>query len=279
MAGRLEGKVAFITGAARGQGRAHAVRMAEEGADIIATDICSNIKTVTAYDLATQADLAETVRLVEATGRRIVAEKADVRDIDALTQAVERGVDELGRLDTVVANAGIFSHALESHNYDEQAWTDVIDVNQTGVWHTVKAAMPHMLATGEGGSLILISSLAGSKGLASLASYTAAKHGVVGLMKVLANEYGQHGIRVNTIHPNAIATEMVQNETLYRIFRPDLEKPTLEDALPAFAGMNPFKIPFIDAVHVSNAVVFLASDEALYISGAQLPVDAAAAIA
>ena len=279
MTGRLKGKVAFITGAARGQGRAHAVRLAEEGADIIATDICSNIKTVTAYDLATEADLAETVRLVEATGQRIVAEKADVRDIDALTQAVERGVDELGRLDTVVANAGIFSHALESHNYDEQAWMDVIDVNQTGVWHTVKAAMPHILATGEGGSLILISSLAGSKGLASLASYTAAKHGVVGLMKVLANEYGQYGIRVNTIHPNAIATEMVQNETLYRIFRPDLEKPTLEDALPAFAGMNPFKVPFIDSVHVSHAVVFLASDESLYVSGAQLPVDAAAAIA
>jgi SDR family mycofactocin-dependent oxidoreductase len=279
MAGRLQGKVAFITGAARGQGRSHAVRMAEEGADIIAVDICADIDTVTAYNLATEADLAETVKLVEALDRRIVAEKADVRDIEALTQAVDRGVAQLGRLDTVVANAGIFSHSLESHNLSEQAWADVIDVNQTGVWHTVKAAMPHILATGSGGSLILISSLAGTKGLASLASYTAAKHAVVGLMKVLANEYGQYGIRVNTIHPNAIGTEMVQNETLYRIFRPDLEKPTLDDALPAFAGMNPFKIPFIDPVHVSNAVVFLASDESLYVSGAQLPVDAAAAIA
>jgi SDR family mycofactocin-dependent oxidoreductase len=279
MAGRLEGKVAFITGAARGQGRSHAVRMAEEGADIIAVDICQDIETVTAYGLATEADLAETVRQVEALDRRIVSAKADVRDIDGLTQAVERGVAELGRLDTVVANAGIFSHSLESHNYGEQAWADVIDVNQTGVWHTVKAAMPHMLATGSGGSLILISSLAGTKGLASLASYTAAKHGVVGLMKVLANEYGRHGIRVNTIHPNAIGTEMVQNETLYRMFRPDLEAPTLEDALPAFSGMNPFGVAFIDAVHVSNAVVFLASDESLYVSGAQLPVDAAAAIA
>jgi SDR family mycofactocin-dependent oxidoreductase len=279
MAGRLEGKVAFITGAARGQGRSHAVRMAEEGADIIAVDICEDIETVTAYGLATEADLAETVRLVEALDRRIVAEKADVRDIEGLTRAVERGVAELGRLDTVVANAGIFSHSLESHNYGEQAWADVIDVNQTGVWHTVKAAMPHILATGSGGSLILISSLAGTKGLGGLASYTAAKHGVVGLMKVLANEYGQYGIRVNTIHPNAIATPMVQNETLYRMFRPDLDTPTLDDALPAFAGMNPFRIPFIDPVHVSNAVVFLASDEALYVSGAQLPVDAAAAVA
>jgi SDR family mycofactocin-dependent oxidoreductase len=279
MAGRLEGKVAFITGAARGQGRSHAVRMAAEGADIIATDICADIKSVTAYSLATEDDLAETVRQVEALDRRIIAEKADVRDIDALTRAVEHGVAELGRLDTVVANAGIFSHSLETHTLDEQSWTDVIDVNQTGVFHAVKAAMPHILAAGPGGSVILISSLAGTKGLASLAAYTAAKHGVVGLMKVLANEYGKYGIRVNTIHPNAIATAMVQNETLYRIFRPELENPTLEDALPAFAGMNPFRIPFIDPIHVSHAVVFLASDESFYVSGAQLPVDAAAAVA
>lgn len=279
MAGRLEGKVAFITGAARGQGRSHAVRMAQEGADIIATDICADIKTVTAYGLATESDLDETVRQVEAAGRRIVARKADVRDIDRLCQAVEEGVEKLGRLDIVVANAGIFSHSLETHQLDEQSWADVTDVNLSGVFHTVKAAIPHVLRTGEGGSVILISSLAGTKGLASLAAYTAAKHGVVGLMKVLANEYGKYGIRVNTIHPNAIGTEMVQNETLYKIFRPDLEHPTLEDALPAFAGMNPFQIPFIDAGHVSNAVVFLASDEALYVSGAQLPVDAAAAIA
>jgi NAD(P)-dependent dehydrogenase (short-subunit alcohol dehydrogenase family) len=198
MAGRLEGKVAFITGAARGQGRSHAVRMAEEGADIIAVDICADIKSVTAYSLATEDDLTETVRQVEALDRRIIAEKADVRDLTALTRAVEHGVAELGRLDIVVANAGIFSHAHESHEIDEQAWADLIDVNQNGVFHTVKAAMPHILATGQGGSVILISSLAGSKGLASLAGYTAAKHGVVGMMKVMANEYGQYGIRVNT---------------------------------------------------------------------------------
>ena len=278
MAGRLEGKVAFVTGAARGQGRSHAVRLAEEGCDIIAVDICADIKTVTMYDLATEADLDETVRQVEALGRRIYARKADVRNIDALTQAVEEGVAHLGRLDVVVANAGIFSHAPETHHLDEQSWADVTDVNLTGVFHTVKAAMPHVLRTGEGGSVVLISSLAGTKGLNSLAAYSAAKHGVVGLMKVLAKEYGRYGIRVNTIHPNTISTAMVQNDTLYKIFRPDLEEPTLEDALPGFASMNPFGIPFIDAVHVSNAVVFLASDEALYISGAMIPVDAAAAI-
>jgi SDR family mycofactocin-dependent oxidoreductase len=279
MAGRLEGKVAFITGAARGQGRSHAIRLAQEGADIIAVDICADIESVTAYGLATEEDLAETVRQVEALDRRIVAEKADVRDIGALTRAVERGVAELGRLDIVVANAGIFSHSLETHTLGEQSWDDVVDVNLSGVFHAVKAAMPHVLAGGPGGSVILISSLAGTKGLASLAAYTAAKHGVVGLMKVLANEYGKYGIRVNTIHPNAIATAMVQNETLYRIFRPELEAPTLADAEPAFAGMNPFRIPFIDPVHVSNAVLFLASDESYYVSGAQLPVDAAAAVA
>ncbi|OZG26320.1 SDR family mycofactocin-dependent oxidoreductase [Williamsia sp. 1138] len=279
MNGRLEGKVAFVTGAARGQGRSHAIRMAQEGADIIAVDICQDIATVTAYDLATEADLQETVRQVEALDRRIVARTADVRDLQALTQAVDEGVAELGRLDIVVANAGIFSHALETHQLEMQSWVDVIDVNLTGVFTTVKAAIPHVLETGEGGSVILVSSLAGTKGLASLAAYTAAKHGVVGLMKVLANEYGKYGIRVNTINPNAIGTEMVQNETLYKIFRPDLEHPTLDDALPAFAGMNPFGVPFIDPVHVSNAVVFLASEESKYVAGVQLQVDAAAAIA
>lgn len=279
MNGRLEGKVAFVTGAARGQGRSHAIRMAQESADIIAVDICQDIATVTAYDLATEADLQETVRQVEALDRRIVARTADVRDLQALTQAVDEGVAELGRLDIVVANAGIFSHALETHQLEMQSWVDVIDVNLTGVFTTVKAAIPHVLETGEGGSVILVSSLAGTKGLASLAAYTAAKHGVVGLMKVLANEYGKYGIRVNTINPNAIGTEMVQNETLYKIFRPDLEHPTLDDALPAFAGMNPFGVPFIDPVHVSNAVVFLASEESKYVAGVQLQVDAAAAIA
>jgi SDR family mycofactocin-dependent oxidoreductase len=278
MSGRLEGKVALITGAARGQGRSHAVRMAQEGADIIATDICADIPTVTAYELATASDLAETVRQVEALDRRIVASTVDVRDPEHLARVVGEGVESLGRLDVVVANAGIFSHSAVSHELDHQAWLDVTDVNLTGVFSTVQAAMPHVLRTGPGGSVILISSLAGTKGLASLAAYTAAKHGVVGLMKVLANEYGRYGVRVNTVNPNTIGTEMIQNETVYRLFRPDLDRPTAEDAKPAFASMNAFGVPFIDPVHVSNAVVFLASDEAMYVSGAQLPVDAAAAV-
>jgi SDR family mycofactocin-dependent oxidoreductase len=279
MTGRLEGLVALITGAARGQGRSHAVRMAQEGADIIAVDICADIDSVTAYGLATEDDLDETARLVRQLGRRIVTSRADVRDVDALSHAVDSGVQALGRLDTVVANAGIFSFSMQTHNLEAQAWQDITDVNLTGVFNTVKVALPHIMASGDGGSIILISSLAGTKGLANLAAYTAAKHGLAGLMKVLVNEYGRHRIRVNTINPNTIGTSMIQNESTYKLFRPDLTQPSLEDAAPAFAGLNPFNITFIDPVHVSNAVVFLASDEALYVSGAQLPVDAGAGAA
>ncbi|MFW3168878.1 mycofactocin-coupled SDR family oxidoreductase [Geodermatophilus sp. CPCC 206100] len=279
MPGRVEGKVAFITGAARGQGRSHAVRLAQEGADIIAVDLCAEVDSVTPfYAGATEEDLAETVRQVEALDRRIVAQVADVRDIDGLTAAVEAGVAQLGRLDAVVANAGIFTFGTATHLVPEQSWQDLMDINITGVWHTIKAATPHLLASGPGGSVTIISSLAGFKGLANVAAYTTTKHGVVGLMKVLANEFGPHGIRVNTIHPNAIETDMVTNETTYKLFRPDLDHPTREDAEPSFAGLNPFGIPFIEPVHVSHAVLFLASDEARYVSGTQLSVDAGAAV-
>lgn len=195
-----------------------------------------------------------------------------------LKTAVDEGVAELGHLDAVIANAGIFTFGTESHLVPEQSWQDLMDINLTGVWHTISAATPHLVDAGRGGSITIISSLAGFKGLANVAAYTATKHGVVGLMKVLANEFGPKGIRVNTIHPNAIDTDMVRNETTYKLFRPDLEHPTYEDAAPAFGGPNPFGMPFIDPVHVSNAVLFLASDEAVYISGTQLSVDAGAAI-
>jgi (-)-trans-carveol dehydrogenase len=215
---------------------------------------------------------------VEQLGRRIVAKQADVRDIEALTAAVDEGVAQLGRLDAVIANAGIFTFGTETHKIPEQSWQDLIDINLTGVWHTVKAATPHLVATGHGGSITIISSLAGFKGLANVAAYTATKHGVVGLMKVLANEMGPHGIRVNTIHPNAVDTPMIQNDTTYRLFRPDLENPTVADVEPAFAGLNPFGLPFIEPEHVAHAVLFLTSDEATYISGTQLSVDAGASV-
>ncbi|MDD9207326.1 mycofactocin-coupled SDR family oxidoreductase [Georgenia sp. 10Sc9-8] len=279
MAGQLEGKVAFITGAARGQGRAHALRLAQEGADIIAVDICAPVSSLEGfYELATREDLDETVRQVEALDRRIVAREADVRDLAALQGAVEDGVAELGRLDIVVANAGIFTFGEDTHKVDPQAWQDIQDINLTGVWQTYAAAAEHLIAGGAGGSVIIISSLAGFKGLANVAAYTTAKHGIVGLMKVLANELGPHGIRVNTIHPNSIDTPMVKNTAAYKLFRPDLEDPKAEDAEDAFASLNPMGKAWIEPEHVSNAVAWLASDQAYYVSGAELPVDAAAAV-
>jgi len=279
MAGQLQGKVAFITGAARGQGRAHAVRLAQEGADIIAVDICAPVDSLEGfYELATPEDLEETVRQVEALDRRIVARQADVRDLAALRTVVDEAVAQLGRLDIVVANAGIFTFGSDTHKVDERAWQDIHDINTTGVWHTYSAAAEHLMAAGPGSSVIIISSLAGFKGLANVAAYTTAKHGIVGLMKVLANELGPHGIRVNTIHPNSIDTPMVKNKAAYKLFRPDLDDPSAEDAEPAFAGLNPMGKAWIEPEHVSNAVAWLASDQAYYVSGAQLPVDGAASV-
>lgn len=280
MTGQLEDKVAFITGAARGQGRAHALRLAREGADIIAVDLCEQVGSVKEfYELATSEDLAETVRQVEETGRRIFAREVDVRDLDALQRAVDDGVTELGKLNVVVANAGIFTFGQDTHKIPQNAWQDIQDINLTGVWHTYAAAAEHLMAAGSGGSVIIISSLAGFKGLANVAAYTTTKHGIVGLMKVLANELGPYGIRVNTIHPNSIDTAMVKNQAAYKLFRPDLDAPKAEDAEPAFASLNPMGKAWIEPEHVSNAVAWLASDEAYYVSGAQLPVDGGASVA
>lgn len=277
--GNLEGKVAFITGAARGQGRSHALRLAREGADIIAVDLCGPVESVTGfYPPATPEDLKETVRQVEALDRRIVAVEADVRDIEAMTAAVDEGVAQLGRLDIVVANAGIFTFGEDTHKVSEQSWTELMDINVTGVWHTYKAAAEHLMASGPGGSVIIISSLAGFKGLANVAAYTTTKHAVVGLMKVLANELGPLGIRVNTIHPNSVDTPMVKNKKTYKLFRPELDDPQPEDAEPAFAGLNPMGKAWIEPEHISNAVAWLASDQSYYVSGGQIPVDAGGAV-
>ena len=276
--GALDGKVAFITGAARGQGRSHAVRLAQDGADIIAIDLCAGVDSVENYPPATADDLAETVRQVEALDRRIVAAQADVRDIAGLTRAVDDGVAQLGRVDIIVANAGMFSFGSDTEQLEEQSWQDLIDINMTGVWHTYKAAAKHLIAAGPGGSVIIISSLAGCKGLANTAAYTTTKHGVVGLMRVLANELGPRGIRVNTIHPNSIDTPMVKNTNTYKLFRPDLDDPKAEDAEPAFAGMSPMGKAWIEPIHVSNAVAWLASDQSYYVTGGQIPVDGGAAI-
>ncbi|PJJ55181.1 mycofactocin-coupled SDR family oxidoreductase [Compostimonas suwonensis] len=275
--GRLDGKVAFITGAARGQGRSHAIRLAQEGAGIIAIDACEDQPNVP-YPGATEADLAETVRQVEALDRRIVAKKADVRDFGALKAAVDEGVAELGRLDIVSANAGISGTPHAAEDFGDEEWNDMLDVNLSGVWRTAKAAIPHLRAGGRGGAIVLTSSAAGLQAYANVAHYVSAKHGVVGLMRTLALELAPDMIRVNSIHPTQVDTDMIQNEAIYHLFRPDLEHPTRDDFAPASQSMNALPIPWVEPVDISNALLFLASDEARYITGVALPVDAGAVI-
>jgi (+)-trans-carveol dehydrogenase len=265
--GRVEGKVAFITGAARGQGRSHALRLAEEGADIIAVDLCAQVDTVP-YPMATPEDLAETVNQVEALDRRIVASQADVRDEEALQTAVAHGVAELGKLDIVCANAGIASYG-PAVDMTAKTWQDMIDINLTGVFNTCKAAMPHI---SDGGSVVIASSTAGLMGLANTAHYSSAKHGVVGLMRVLAHELADRMIRVNSVHPTVVKTDMVWNEPTFGLFNPD--NPTEEAFLEAATALNMLPIAYVEARDISNAVLFLASDESRYITGVTLPIDA-----
>ena len=273
MTGRVEGKVAFITGAARGQGRAHAVRLAEEGADIIAVDICKQIDSVR-IPLSTPEDLAETADLVKGLNRRIYTAEVDTRDFDALKAAVDAGVEQLGRLDIIVANAGIGNGGETLDKTSEGDWTDMIDVNLGGVWKTVKAGVPHILAGGRGGSIILTSSVGGLKAYPHTGHYVAAKHGVVGLMRTFAVELGQHSIRCNSVHPTNVNTPMFMNEGTMKLFRPDLENPGPDDLAPVCQSFHFLPIPWVEPVDISNAVLFLASDEARYITGVTLPVDA-----
>lgn len=274
--GRLDGRVALVTGAARGQGRAICTRLAEDGADIIAVDALTDVATVQ-YPMAKPADLAETVRLVEAAGQRIVWRQADVRDFAALQSTIDDGVGELGRLDIVCANAGIASFG-PTWELSEETWQDTIDINLSGVWHTVKAAVPAMIEADRGGAIVITSSTAGLKGMANIAHYTAAKHGLVGLMRTLANEVAPHRIRVNTVHPTNVATDMILNDSTFRLFRPDIANPTQDDMIDAMTALNALPVPWVEPVDVANAVAFLVSDEARYITGAALPIDAGCVI-
>ncbi len=270
--GRVENKVAFVTGAARGQGRSHAVRLASEGADIIAIDIAKKVESNVSIP-ATPEDLAETVRQVEALDRRIVATEVDVRDYDALKAAVDAGVAQLGRLDIVCANAGVWSHGTIAE-LAESDWQDAIDVLLTGVWHTCKASVPILIEQGTGGSIVLTSSAVGLKGAQNIGHYVAAKHGVVGLMRSLALELGTHMIRVNTVNPGGCNTGFVHNPATYRLFAPDIEDASLEVISERFQSMNAMPVPWVEPIDISNAVLYLASDEARYVTGITLPVDA-----
>ena len=273
MTGRVEGKVAFITGAARGQGRAHAVRLAQEGADIIAVDICKKIETVDLIAASTPEDLAETADLVKGHNRRIYTAEVDVRDYDALKAAVDTGVEQMGRLDIIVANAGIGNGGQTLDKTSEVDWTAMIDVNLGGVWKTVKAGVPHILAGGRGGSIILTSSVGGLKAYPHTGHYVAAKHGVVGLMRTFAVELGAQNIRVNSVHPTNVNTPLFMNEGTMKLFRPDLENPGPEDMKVVGQLMHTLPIGWVEPEDIANAVLFLASDEARFITGVTLPVD------
>ena len=263
--GALDGKIAFITGAARGQGRSHAIRLAQEGADIIAIDLCEQMDTVT-YEMATPGDLEETVKQVEALDRRIVANQADVRDRAGMQAAFDAGVAELGGCDIVLANAGIAPIAVGGYNAKE--WYDVLDVNLSGVWNTVEVSKQALIDRG-GGAIVLTSSTAGLKGMAGEMpggiGYTAAKHGVVGLMRTYATALAPHMIRVNSVHPTGVNTPMIVN-------------PVLQEWLSSqemnFSLMNAMPVGMVEAVDISNAILFLVSDAGRYVSGVTLPVDA-----
>ncbi|ATQ30241.1 SDR family mycofactocin-dependent oxidoreductase [Rhodococcus ruber] len=269
---RLQDKVAFITGAGRGQGRAHAVRLAEEGANIIAVDLCANMASVP-YDLATQDDLAETARLVDKAGGRIMTRTADVRDLDSLRTAVDAGVAEFGRLDIVVANAGIWSSS-PFLDMPEQMYHEMIDVQMHGPYNTCRAALPHIVDGGRGGSVIIISSTAGMRGFPNQVHYNMGKHAVVGLMRTLANEFAPQFIRVNTIHPSSVDTKMIQNDAIWSAFAPGVENPTFDDFGATFTAMNLLPVPWMEPEAIAGAVAWLASDDAKYVTGATIPVDA-----
>lgn len=257
----LTDKVVLVTGAGRGTGRVHCQRFADEGADVIALDAPT-----------AEGEISDTAKDVESRGRRCVTGLADVSDLDALTAAVDSGVAELGRLDVVVANAGIHMPGAPTWELDPKDWHRTLGINLTGVWHTVRATVPHIGPNG--GSVVIISSTSGLRGMSNTAHYTASKHAVVGLARTLANELGPRSIRVNTVHPGPVATPMVLNEATFRRLRPDLDNPTAADAAEVLKARNLLPVPWVEPVDVANAVVFLASDQARYITGTQVVVDA-----
>jgi SDR family mycofactocin-dependent oxidoreductase len=271
--GRVEGKVALITGAARGQGRSHAVRLAQEGAEIVAVDICAQLDSVP-YPGATSEDLATTTKLVEDLDRRVLSRQADVRDSNAMKAVVDEAIAEFGHIDIVCANAGIGSPAAFSWEISDESWQEMLDINLTGVWKTAKAAIPHMIEHGQGGSIIITSSVAGLVAHGNMSPYVAAKHGLVGLMRALALELAPHSIRVNTVHPAAVDTPMIDNAAVRQLFLPDARNPSREEAAQLMKVLNALPIPWVESVDISNAVLWLASDEARYVTGITLPVDA-----
>jgi SDR family mycofactocin-dependent oxidoreductase len=270
---KLEGKVAFITGAARGQGRSHAVRLAEDGADIVAVDACADIESVP-YPLGTADELAETAALVEKAGRRCATATADIRSLEQLGAAVDMAKETFGKIDILVSNAGIWSSATDSWSLDEETWQTMIDINLTGQWKTAKAVIPTMIEQGTGGAITITSSSIGLKATTGNVHYTSAKHGVIGLVRTLAHELAPHDIRVNAICPTTVNTPMITNDSLYGLFRPDLEAPTLPDIEEGLTELNLLDVSMMEPGEVSAAISWLVSDDARYVTGIALPIDA-----
>jgi SDR family mycofactocin-dependent oxidoreductase len=269
--GKFDGKVVLITGGARGQGRSHALKFAGEGADVAFCDIAAQIETVP-YGMSKESDLADTVKMVEDLDRRCVGVRADVRDRDQVDEFVTRARSELGRVDFLLANAGIFSFSTVAEMSDT-AWNDMIGTNLTGVFHAIRAVLPIMIEQGHG-RIVATSSMAGKAGFGNIGHYVAAKWGVIGLVKSVAMEVGGSGITVNAVCPTTVNTDMIQNEAAYKLFLPDAAKPTKDEASAAFQSLNTIPVPWVEPIDISNTMAFLCSDEARYITGETIAVAA-----
>lgn len=270
--GQLDGKVAFITGVARGQGRSHALTLAREGASIIGLDLCDKPST-TAYPGTTEEDLQETVRQVKEAGGQIFVDVADTRDYAQVKAVFDRGIEQFGRVDIVIPNAGICSGA-KTWEIEPTDWREMVDINLTGVFHTVKVAIPTMITQNQGGSIVFIGSTEALKGAENISSYAASKHGVTGLMTSLARELGQYNIRVNSVNPTCVDTHMINNDFVYGLFRPDLDKPTREDVIDTFAGTHILPVPWMQPQDVSNAILYLVTEPGRYITATPMVIDA-----
>lgn len=271
--GRVSGKVALVTGAARGQGRSHAIRLAEEGAKIVATDIGVGTLPGVEYPVAVSEELEETARLVREAGGEILIGEADVRDREALQAVVDAGLEEFGYIDVVVANAGVFTWGA-APELSWEDWHTVIDINLHGSWNTVRAVLPSMVDRGRGGSIMMTASQIATRGQSNAVAYAASKAGIVGMMRALAAELAPHNIRVNTLHPSTVYSPMILNEPVYKVFRPDLESPGVEEMEAELRPFHMLPIAALDPIDISHAVVYLASDESRYVTSMRFALDA-----
>lgn len=270
--GQLDGQVAFISGLARGQGRSHALTLAREGADIIGFDLCGDIASTT-YPGTTPADLDETERLIKETGRRVVVSQADVRDYAQVEAAFQRGLEQLGRVDIIIPNAGICAGG-KTWEITTDAWRETLDINLTGAWHVVKAAVPTLISQNQGGSVVFIGSTEALKGAENMSSYAASKHGITGLMTCLARELGQYNIRVNSVNPTCVDTNMIQNPYVWGLFAPEMDNPTRDDVEDRFAGTHILPVPWMEPIDVSRSILYLVGESGRYITASTLTIDA-----